>query len=76
MTVQFVASCYGNFYQRLVFGFGTDGPKVVRHLGVMVAPETSLVKQLSYERTSTEDNELNWLNKYELVTYNGKKQKG
>ncbi|KAK3747583.1 hypothetical protein QZH41_015812, partial [Actinostola sp. cb2023] len=75
VTVQFVSSCYGNFYQRFVFDFGAI-PKIVRYLGVMVAPETSLVKQLSHQRPSTEENELNWLNRYELLSYDGELQNG
>lgn len=75
VTVQFVSSCYGNFYQRLVFDFGSN-PKIVRNLGVMVAPEQSLVKQLTYKIAREEENELAWLSKYPLFTYEGKVDDG
>ncbi|XP_032243014.2 helicase with zinc finger domain 2 isoform X1 [Nematostella vectensis] len=71
ITVQFISSNYGNFNQRLVFDFGDDDgkAKIVRHLGVLVAPETSLVHSLEYKAPCDDDSELIWLSKYTLIPF-------
>ena len=65
VLVKFVSKSFGSFHQRLVFDFGV-WPKVVRYLGVVVAPEQDLVQNLKFPVVCEEDSELVWLNKYQL----------
>ena len=66
VSVRFSSKNYGSFNQRLIFNFG-DWPKLVRHLGVVVAPEQDLVQHLKLPAVHEQDSELVWLGKHQLV---------
>lgn len=71
ITVKFISPSYGHFNVTVVFDFGV-APRIVRYVGVVVAPEKHLFEKLSSHRTSVSDskhNELAWLKKYKLVSF-------
>lgn len=66
VSVKFLSKNFGSFNQRLVFDFGV-WPKLVRHLGVVVAPEQDLVQHLKLPAVHEKDSELVWLSKHQLI---------
>ena len=68
--VKFSSPSYGHFNATVVFDFGCP-PRIVRHLGVIVAPEKHLFEKLSSAPTTSDEkhNELTWTQKYKLVSF-------
>ena len=70
VVVKFSSASYGNFNATVIFDFGVF-PKIVRYLGVVVAPEKHLVETLSLHPVvdSAQNNELAWMKKHKLVPF-------
>ena len=68
--VRFSSTSYGNRDVSVIFDFGY-APRIVRYLGVVVAPEKHLIKTLAFKPTvdSEQNNELVWLAKHKLVPF-------
>jgi hypothetical protein len=73
ICVKFCSPSYGHFNVTIVFDFGF-APRIVRYVGVVVAPEKHLFEKLSSPPTTTSNdkhNELTWTQKYKLVSFDG-----
>ncbi len=73
ICVKFCTPSYGHFNVTIIFDFGF-APRIVRYVGVVVAPEKHLFEKLSTPPTTTPDdkhNERSWLQKYKLVSFDG-----
>ena len=68
--VKFVSAHYGEFQQKIIFDFG-GLPKVARSIGVLVAQEQQLIKALDYKPDMLVENELSWLERYDVYTFDG-----
>ena len=71
ICVKFCTPSYGHFNVTIIFDFGF-APRIVRYVGVVVAPEKHLFEKLSSLPTTTSDdkhNELSWIQKYKLVAF-------
>lgn len=70
VVIKFSCTSYGCFNATVIFDFGF-APRIVRYLGVVVAPEKHLIKTLAlppvveYEQ----HNELAWIEKHKLVPF-------
>lgn len=73
ICVKFCLPSYGHFNVAIIFDFGF-APRIVRYVGVVVAPEKHLFEKLSSPPIATSDekhNELTWLQRYKVISFDG-----
>ena len=66
----FMSESFGNFEQCLIFEFGA-GIKIVRNVGVQVAPESKLMRTLHFKPIKEAENELVWIKNHCIVPFDG-----